>query len=81
MSSNNASPLKVCYVVIHSSEWRCFFFIERDSYRKSNSFRTGVHTLHVHVRAEKCYFSVVVSVRLHSLEERLSIMKDGHAGF
>lgn len=44
------------------------------SYREGKPRRTRVHTLHVHVGAEECYFTVFISVRLHALEKCLGIL-------
>ena len=54
-----------------------FLFRWKDSYRKSNSFRTGVHTLHVHVRPEHGHLAVGVAVRLETFEETMRVVEDG----
>ena len=51
--------------------------LEEINYRESNSGGTRVHTLHIHVGSEERYFTVFISVRLHTLEKGLGIMQNG----
>jgi len=44
------------------------------SYRESEPGGARVHTLHIHVRSEERYFTVFVSIRLHTLEKCLCIV-------
>ena len=46
------------------------------TYRKGDTVRTGVHALHVHVRAEEGDLSRVLAVCLHALEYGLCIVEN-----
>jgi len=46
------------------------------SYRESKPGGARIHTFHIHVGSEECYFVVLVSVRLHTLEKCLGIMQN-----
>jgi len=50
--------------------------LKNTNYREGKPRRARVHTFHVHVGAEKRYFTVFISVRLHTLEKCLSILQD-----
>jgi hypothetical protein len=54
--------------------------LEGVSYGEGESRGAEVHTLHVHFRSEESHFVVFISVRLHTLEECLSIMQNGRSG-
>ena len=51
--------------------------LEGINYRESKSGGARVHTLHIHVGSEERYFTVFISVRLHTLEECLGIVQNG----
>jgi hypothetical protein len=51
------------------------------SYGKSNSGGTPVHTLHVKLRAEKGDLACSITIGFHSFEDSLCIMKNGAARF
>jgi len=50
-------------------------------YRESKPRSTCVHAFHIHVGSEERYFTVFISVRLHALEKRLSIVQNGRGRF
>ena len=50
-------------------------------YRESKPRGTGIHTFHVHVRSKERYFTVLILIRLHTLEKRLSILENNRRGF
>ena len=46
------------------------------SYRESEPRRARVHTFHVHVGSEECYFAVFILVRFHTLKKCLGILQN-----
>lgn len=46
---------------------------------ESDTFCTGVHSLHVHIRPEQSHLPLRVDVGFHALEDGLRIMQDGGA--
>jgi len=51
--------------------------LEGINYRESKSGGARVHTLHIHVGSEERYFTVFISVGLHTLEKRLCVVQNG----
>lgn len=78
MSSMTASPLKVYTSISFNTFYQ--YNTQLETYGKSQSRRTRVHSLHVHIRSEQCDFSIGISVRLETLKQALCIVEDGGTG-